>query len=91
MLVKAKAGRIVDTLTTAIVNTVRRGASVVIPGMGSFEQVSRAARAGVNPAAGAKLKTAASKALRFTPGSAFKVAANLKAARRKAGKAVDTP
>ena len=78
-------------LTRAIINTVRKGASVVIPGMGFFKQVSGAARTGVNPAAGAKLKTAASKALRFTPGSAFKVATNLKAARRKAGKAVDTP
>jgi len=90
MLVKPKAGRIVDTLTTAIINTVKKGASVVIPGMGSFKQVSRAARTGVNPATGAKLKSAASKALRFTPGSAFKAAVNLNAARGKADKAVDT-
>jgi DNA-binding protein HU-beta len=44
----------------------------------------------VNPATGAKLKIAASKALRFTPGSAFKAAVNLNAARGKADKAVDT-
>ena len=63
----------------------------MIPGSGSFKQVSRATRTGVNPAAGAKLKIAASKAPRFKPGSAFKAAANFKAARRKANKAVDTP
>ena len=86
-LTKAEAGRIVETLTTAIINTVKKGGSVVIPGFGSFKQVSRAARTGVNPATGAKLKIAASKAPKFTPGSAFKAAVDPKAARRKADKA----
>ena len=86
-LTKAEAGRIVETLTSAIVNAVKKGGSVVIPGFGSFKQVSRAARTGVNPATGAKLKIAASKAPKFTPGSAFKAAVDPKAARRKADKA----
>ena len=34
-LTKAEAGRIVETLTSAIVNTVKKGGSVVIPGFGS--------------------------------------------------------
>ena len=86
-LTKAEAGRIVETFTSAIVNTVRKGGAVVIPGFGSFKQVARAARTGVNPATGAKLKIAASKAAKFTPGSAFKAAVDPKAARRKAEKA----
>lgn len=37
-LTKAEAGRIVETLTSAIVNTVKKGAAVVISGFGSFKQ-----------------------------------------------------
>ena len=86
-LTKAEAGRIVETFTSAIVNTVKKGGAVVIPGFGSFKQVARAARTGVNPSTGAKLKIAATKAPKFTPGSAFKAAVDPKAARRKAEKA----
>jgi DNA-binding protein HU-beta len=86
-LTKAEAGRIVETFTGAIVNTVKKGDSVVIPGFGSFKRVARAARTGVNPSTGAKLKIAASKLPKFTPGSAFKAAVDPKAARRKAEKA----
>jgi DNA-binding protein HU-beta len=39
-LTKAEAGRIVETLTSAIVNAVKKGGSVVIPGFGSFKQVA---------------------------------------------------
>ena len=83
-LTKAEAGRIVETFTSAIVNTVKKGGAVVIPGFGSFKQVARAARTGVNPSTGAKLKIAASKAPKFTPGSAFKAAVDPKAAVVKA-------
>jgi DNA-binding protein HU-beta len=86
-LTKAEAGRIVETVTSAIVSTVKKGGAVVIPGFGSFRQVARAARTGVNPSTGAKLKIAASKAPKFTPGSAFKAAVDPKMARRKAEKA----
>jgi DNA-binding protein HU-beta len=86
-LTKAEAGRVVETVISAIVNTVKKGGAVVIPGFGSFRQVARAARTGVNPSTGAKLKIAASKAPKFTPGSAFKAAVDPKMARRKAEKA----
>lgn len=86
-LSKAEAGRIVATLTGAIVDTVKKGGAVVIPGFGSFKQGARAARTGVNPATGAKIKIAASKVVRFTAGAAFKAAVDPKAARRKAQKA----
>ena len=86
-LSKAEAGRILETLLETIVTTVKKGESVVIPGFGSFKQHARAARNGVNPASGAKIKIAAAKLPKFTAGSAFKAAVDPKAAARKAQKA----
>jgi len=86
-LTKAEAGRILNTLTDAIVGTVKKGGTVALPGFGSFKQHARAARNGVNPATGAKIKIAAVKLPKFTPGSAFKAAVDPKAAARKAAKA----
>lgn len=87
-LSKAESGRIVDTLLDTIVATVKKGDSVVIPGFGSFKQHARAARNGVNPSTGAKIKIAAAKLPKFTPGATFKAAVDPKAAARKAAKAV---
>lgn len=86
-LSKAESGRIIETLLDTVVTTVRKGGSVVIPGFGSFKQHARAARNGVNPATGAKIKIAAAKLPKFTPGTAFKAAVDPKAAARKAAKA----
>lgn len=85
-LSKAESGRIVQTLLDAIVTTVKKGGSVVIPGFGSFKQHARAARNGVNPSTGAKIKIAAAKLPKFTPGATFKAAVDPKAAARKAAK-----
>ena len=86
-LSKAEAARIVETVTSAIVNAVRKGDPVQIVGFGTFKQVARAARVGLNPSTGEKLKIAAVKLPKFVPGSAFKAAVDPKAARRKADKA----
>lgn len=83
-LSKAESGRIVATLLDAIVTTVKKGGAVVIPGFGSFKQHARAARNGVNPATGAKIKIAAAKLPKFTAGAGFKAAVDPKAAARKA-------
>jgi DNA-binding protein HU-beta len=83
-LTKAEAGRILDTLLDVVVTTVKKGDSVVIPGFGSFKQHARAARNGVNPSTGAKIKIAAAKLPKFTPGATFKAAVDPKAAARKA-------
>jgi len=77
-LSKAEAGRILETLLDTIVT------SVTIPGFGSFKQHARAARAGVNPSTGAKIKIAAAKLPKFTAGATFKAAVDPKAAARKA-------
>ena len=90
-LSKAEAGRILETLLDTIVTSVKKGEAVTIPGFGSFKQHARAARAGVNPSTGAKIKIAAAKLPKFTPGATFKAAVDPKAAARKAGKADAKP
>lgn len=86
-LTKAESGRILQTLIDAVITTVKKGGSVTLPGFGSFKQHARAARNGVNPSTGAKIKIAAAKLPKFTPGSAFKAAVDPKAAARKLSKA----
>ena len=86
-LSKAESGRILQTLLDAVVTAVKKGGTVALPGFGSFKPHARAARNGVNPSTGAKIKIAAVKLPKFTPGAAFKAAVDPKAAARKAAKA----
>ncbi|MFG6448231.1 HU family DNA-binding protein [Roseateles sp. BYS180W] len=88
-LTKAEAGRILETLLDTVVTTVKKGGAVSIPGFGSFKQHARAARTGVNPSTGEKIKIAAAKLPKFVPGAGFKAAVDPKAAARKAAKAED--
>ena len=90
-LSKAEAGRVLDTLLETIVGTVKKGNTVSLVGFGTFKQVARAARTGFNPQAGTKIKIAASKVPKFTPGTAFKAAVDAKFAKRKADKAAAAP
>jgi len=90
-LTKAESGRIIETLLDAVVTTVKKGGVVSIPGFGSFKQHARAARTGVNPSTGDKIKIAAAKLPKFTPGAGFKAAVDPKAAARKAAKAAEKP
>jgi DNA-binding protein HU-beta len=84
-LSKAEAGRILETLLDTVVGAVKKGEAVTIPGFGSFKQHARPARNGVTPSTGAKIKIAAAKLPKFTPGASFKAAVDPKAAARKAG------
>jgi len=86
-LSKAEAGRVLETLLDTIVAQVKKGDAVTIPGFGSFKLHARAARNGVNPSTGAKIKIAAAKLPKFTPGATFKAAVDAKAAARKPAKA----
>jgi DNA-binding protein HU-beta len=90
-LSKAESGRILETLLNVVVTTVKKGGSVVIPGFGSFKQHARAARNGVNPSTGAKIKISAAKLPKFTAGAGFKAAVDPKSAARKATKAAAAP
>ena len=88
---KAEAGRVLDTILETIVGTVKKGNTVTLVGFGTFEQVARAARTGFNPQAGTRIKIAAAKVPKFTPGTAFKAAVDAKFAKRKADKAAAAP
>ena len=90
-LSKAEAGRILDTLLDTVVTAVKKGDAVTIPGFGSFKQHARAARNGVNPSTGDKIKIPAAKLPKFTPGATFPAAVDPKAAARKAAKAPAAP
>jgi DNA-binding protein HU-beta len=90
-LSKAEAGRVLDTILEAVVGTVKKGGAVTLVGFGTFKQVARAARTGFNPQAGTKIKIAAAKVPKFTPGSGFKAAVDAKFAKRKAEKAAAAP
>ena len=71
---KKAATEIVDALFEEMTNTLSEGNTVDIYGFGKFEVVTRNARTGVNPATGAKIEIAESKAIKF------KVAKSLKEA-----------
>ncbi|MEY8878847.1 MAG: HU family DNA-binding protein [Leptothrix sp. (in: b-proteobacteria)] len=86
-LTKAEAGRVLATVLDTVVASVKKGETVTIPGFGSFKLHARAARNGVNPGTGDKIKIAAAKLPKFTPGTAFKAAVDPKGAARKAAKA----
>ncbi|CAN7623271.1 HU family DNA-binding protein [Variovorax sp. LjRoot175] len=88
---KAEAARILETVTGSIVAAVKKGDPVQLVGFGTFKQVARAARTGLNPSTGEKIKIAAAKLPKFVPGSAFKAAIDPKAAKRKADKAAAKP
>jgi DNA-binding protein HU-beta len=85
-ITKAAAARILTTITTAIVASVKKGNPVQLIGFGTFKQVSRAARKGRNPSTGAAIKIAAAKLPKFVAGAAFKDAVDPKSAKRKAAK-----
>ena len=90
-LSKVAANAVLDTLIDTIQTAVKKGDGVVIPGFGSFKQHARAARNGVNPSTGEKIKIAAAKLPKFTPGATFKAAVDPKGAARKAAKAEAKP
>ena len=64
----------VDAALATIEEALTRGSEVSITGFGKFSVAERGARQGVNPATGEKIQIAASKAPKFTAGSALKTA-----------------
>lgn len=81
---KRAATSAVDAVLDAVMSTIKRGDRVSLLGFGVFTPTSRAARTGRNPQTGAPVKIAASKGVRFAPGTAFKASLNQKGGARKA-------
>ena len=69
---KADAGAALDTLLKTVEGAVRKGERVSVPGFGTFERRSRAARTARNPRTGAAIKVKAAKVPAFRPGQEFK-------------------
>ena len=69
---KAQAERAVDAFIDAIKKGVKKDKAVQLIGFGTFSVTKRAARMGVNPKSGEKIKIAASKTVKFKPGAGLK-------------------
>jgi DNA-binding protein HU-beta len=73
---KAAAERALESFTTSVQSTLKKGGSVTLVGFGSWSVTKRAARTGRNPKTGEAIKIKARKAPKFAPGKAFKDALN---------------
>lgn len=62
---KTAAKAALDTTTAAIAGALKKGDKISLLGFGTFSVTERAARTGVNPATGAKIKIAAKKVVKF--------------------------
>ena len=72
----AAAERAVNALVEIISDTLKKGDSLTLPGLGTFEVRERAARTGHNPKTGEKLEIGASRVAAFKPGAVLKAAVN---------------
>ncbi|MDR2862367.1 MAG: HU family DNA-binding protein [Puniceicoccales bacterium] len=72
---KAAAERAVEATLSGITVGIKKDKQVQVIGFGTFAVAARAARTGVNPATGEKIKIKASKSVKFKAGSGLKEAA----------------
>lgn len=79
---KVAAGKALNSITEAIKAEVVAGNAVQLIGFGTFTTVKRAARQGVNPATGEKIKIAASVTPKFKASKTFKEAVNVKPSKK---------
>ena len=71
-LSKKDAEKAVKAFTDTVAEQLKAGEKIQLVGFGTFEVRERAAREGVNPRTGDKIKIAASKVPAFKAGSALK-------------------
>lgn len=64
----AEASTALDAFVTAVQKALKKDDRVSLVGFGSWEVRKRAARNGVNPQTGEKIKIAARKVVKFNPG-----------------------
>ncbi|HZK03866.1 MAG TPA: HU family DNA-binding protein [Bacteroidaceae bacterium] len=68
-LSKVDSKKALDAFMEVVVDTLKKNEKVVLVGFGTFSVVNKAARMGVNPASGARIKIAAKKVAKFKAGS----------------------
>ncbi|MDO5101961.1 MAG: HU family DNA-binding protein [Lautropia sp.] len=73
---KAAAERALTSAMGAIMKAVAEGDRVTLVGFGTFHVSKRNARTGLNPRTGEKIEIEAAYVPKFSPGAAFKEAAN---------------
>jgi DNA-binding protein HU-beta len=71
-ITKKDADNLVSVMLDVIKKTVKKGDDVSLIGFGTFTKAKRAARMGVNPATGEKIKIKAKTLPKFRPGKAWK-------------------
>jgi DNA-binding protein HU-beta len=77
-LSKVDSSRAIESLLDTVTRSLRKGEEVSITGFGKFSVVNRAARQGVNPRTGERVKIKASKAPKFSAGAGLKQAVSPK-------------
>ena len=70
-ITKAAAGKALDSFTTQVTKSLKKGNRVTLVGFGSFSVVKRKARMGRNPKTGESIKIKAKKVAKFSPGKAL--------------------
>jgi DNA-binding protein HU-beta len=73
-LSKTDTAKALDSLVGTVTKSLKKGDEVVITGFGKFSVIKRAARQGVNPRTGERVRIKASKAPKFTAGAGLKQA-----------------
>lgn len=69
---KAAAERAVGAVLDGITKGLKKDKNVQLIGFGTFSVAKRAARTGINPQSGEKIKIKASKTIKFKPGAGLK-------------------
>lgn len=69
---KSAAERALDSATTTITSTLKKGGKVTLVGFGTFASVKRAARRGRNPQTGAAINIPARRVASFKAGKGLK-------------------
>ncbi len=69
---KTTVKNVLKSFSEATKVTLEEGGEIGIPGLGKFKVIERAARKGVNPRTGKKIKIPAKKAPKFVPAKALK-------------------
>jgi len=71
-LTKKDAAAVVDAFVDVVTESLKKGEEVQFTGFGKFYVQKRDARQGINPQTKAKIKIAATKVPKFSPGLALK-------------------
>ena len=77
-ITKKQANEAVDSFTSSVVATLKKGDKVTLVGFGTFSVTARAARNGRNPQTGTTIKIKARKVPKFKAGKDFSESINKK-------------